>query len=46
MELLDTYTAVAEDLALNTKVICFDEGEDSLASFIKQFDEENQGEFQ
>ncbi|KAJ8711130.1 hypothetical protein PYW07_008372 [Mythimna separata] len=43
-ELLDTYHAVKEELGLNTEIICFDEGKNSLASFIDKYDDKEDKE--
>ncbi|KAJ8712790.1 hypothetical protein PYW08_008094 [Mythimna loreyi] len=45
-EFLDIYHAVKEEMGLNTEIICFDEGEHSLSSFIDKYDDkEDQKEF-
>ncbi|CAH0595169.1 unnamed protein product [Chrysodeixis includens] len=45
-DMFDTYTNAAEDLGLNTKIIHFGEGEDSMTKFIEQYDDgESNDEF-
>nr|XP_049699331.1 luciferin 4-monooxygenase [Helicoverpa armigera] len=44
-ELLEAYDQVVEELGLNTEIICFDEGDRSLANFIKKYDDNDGEEF-
>uniref|UniRef100_A0A2A4JUE1 Luciferin 4-monooxygenase n=1 Tax=Heliothis virescens TaxID=7102 RepID=A0A2A4JUE1_HELVI len=44
-DLLETYSKVVEELGLNTEIICFDEGDRSMANFIKKYDDNDGEEF-